>query len=495
MPSTAFKSQAPRVLPGAPAFTAGTLMAAALWQCSRHRSRLTRMAAPRQRQRFFSLNPSGGTFGSFAGPANGGNSEPSVQARSFATAVAGARPGLKVPTGELAFRASVLGNEGALSGHVYLDPNGRAAYLADGVQIVGRGVGHWAASGNAVAVELDVFQYAVASAVIPEKPHRFRGVWLANEGPLQGDWYYLPDENQAPRLVGTADAAASTMDLLPLAIMANSAHGPAARVPAAARDAAMAALDAQPDLRPVMSEHNLSSALAPFKVGDIPNVYYVPEWITPEQEQEFIKIADGDGGRAWEAMRTRHTQEWGAGDRCVCGRGLTRQPLPAAQQCLADALHHMGVFDAALYPLNSIRINSYQPGQGIHPHCDGPVYYPKIAILSLNAPTIFRFHQRTGTEDCMKWDAMNDVPGGHMSGSQTEMALWLEPRSLLIMSHDGFWHHRHGIEAVATERIPENLYNLEGAQAAGLNVGDIHHRKRRVSLTMRHLLPRCACQG
>ena len=44
------------------------------------------------------------------------------------------------------------------------------------MQIVGRGVGHWATNGDMVAVELDVYQYAAAAAVIPEKPHRFRGV-------------------------------------------------------------------------------------------------------------------------------------------------------------------------------------------------------------------------------------------------------------------------------------------------------------------------------
>ena len=40
-----------------------------------------------------------------------------------------------------------------------------------------------------------------------------------------------------------------------------------------------------------------------------------------EEEAEFFHIADGDM-RAWEDMRTRSSQEWGAGDRCTCGRGL-----------------------------------------------------------------------------------------------------------------------------------------------------------------------------
>ena len=59
----------------------------------------------------------------------------------------------------------------------------------------------------------------------------------------------------------------------------------------------------------------------------------------------------------WEQMKTRSSQEWGAGDRCGCGRGLRREKLPPTQQRLADALHYLGVFDGAMYPMNSVRLN------------------------------------------------------------------------------------------------------------------------------------------
>merc|ERR1712227_1135263 len=133
---------------------------------------------------------------------------------------------------------------------------------------------------------------------------------------------------------------------------------------------------------------------------------------------------------AWENMRTRSTQEWGAGDRCVCGRGLARAPLPAWQAEIAEALHGLKVFDSALFPMNSVRINGYVPGQGIHPHCDGPVYYPKVAILSLGAPCVFSFYPRTGNEDTMAWDQVKNVPGGFAAGSRPLLSLLLEPRSL-----------------------------------------------------------------
>eukprot|EP00913_Durusdinium_trenchii_P032253 g30198.t1 len=295
----------------------------------------------------------------------------------------------QAPAGEWAFRASVLGCEGALSGHVYLDPNGRAAYLADGVQIVGRGVGHWATNGEMVAMELDVYQYAAAAAMIPEKPHRFRGVFELNgiaRGPQQGDWFACP-EGEAPRLVGGLDVAKDTMELLPLAMQSSAAAGPAPRVAVDQRNTAMAALDAQHDLRATPPGVPWQ-VLAPYKVGSIPEIHYVPNWISKEEEAEFFHIADGDM-RQWEDapypfgqdMRTRSSQEWGAGDRCTCGRGLMRMPLPESQQKLADALHQLGIFDAALYPMNSVRINGYRPGVGIFPHCDGPVYYPKVWLV------------------------------------------------------------------------------------------------------------------
>jgi len=411
---------------------------------------------------------------------------------SFATATA-----VEAPAGEWAFRASVLGCEGALSGHVYLDPNGRAAYLADGVQIVGRGVGHWATNGEMVALELDVYQYAAAAALIPEIPHRFRGVFELSgvaRGPQQGDWFACPD-GEAPRLVGSLDVAKDTMELLPLAMQSSASSGPAPRVDAEQRSAAMAALDAQHDLRATPAgAPKWQELLAPYKVGNISEIYYIPNWISEDEEAEFFQIADGDM-RAWEDMRTRSSQEWGAGDRCTCGRGLMRMPLPASQQKLADALHQLGIFDSALYPMNSVRINGYRPGQGIFPHCDGPVYYPKVAILSLGSPCLFSFYPRSGTEDCMKWDPANDVPGGFEMGQQALNTLFVEPRSLLVFSQDAFWHHRHGIDAAAAESIPENLVNLEQAAAWGYKPGDRLERARRVSFTMRHLLPRCACQG
>lgn len=398
-------------------------------------------------------------------------------------------------TGEWAFRASVLGNDSALSGYIYLDPNGRAAYIADGVQIVGRGVGHWVKDsyGQAAAVELDIFQYAAASAVIPEKPHRFLGVWSLNgrEGSMEGDWYFRPVPSEEPQLVGGFEAASSTMDLLQVALSSSRPSSDAPKVPASCLDSLMALLENQATTKgPSAGEQD--PRLRPYTRGDIKDVQYIPDWISRDEEKEFMRLIDSDP-YSWERMGTRSSQEWGAGDRCSCGRGLLRTPLPLWQQRLADALHHLGVFDGALYPMNSVRINGYDSGQGIFPHCDGPVYYPKVAILSMGAPCILSFWPRSGTEDCMQWDKDHDVPAGHRQGDQALESYLLEPRSLLLFGQDAFWHHRHGIEAVTADKVTDRVVNLDSVTS--YQRGDEIPRVRRVSLTMRHLLPRCACQG
>merc|ERR1719221_1030417 len=117
-----------------------------------------------------------------------------------------------------------------------------------------------------------------------------------------------------------------------------------------------------------------------------------------------------------------------------------------------------------------------------------------VGILSLGSPCLFSFYPHSGTEECMKWDPENNVPGGHQHGSGPRCSVLLEPRSLLLFSHAAFWKHRHGIAAASSEEVTPLVCNL--AQCSGrYAVGDRIQRRRRVSLTMRHLLPRCACQG
>merc|ERR1712061_20801 len=155
------------------------------------------------------------------------------------------------------------------------------------------------------------------------------------------------------------------------------------------------------------------------------------------------------------------------------------------------ALHNLGGFHPVLYAANSIRINSYTPGQGIHPHMDGPVYFPRAAILSLGSQCIFDFYPALSIDDdedkrSFKWDHKKEVPAAPEipPGTKPALSLLLEPGSMLIFGGDAFVKCRHGINATEEDEITPEVKN---AKELGLSVGDKLKRTRRVSLTIRHL--------
>lgn len=230
-------------------------------------------------------------------------------------------------------------------------------------------------------------------------------------------------------------------------------------------------------------------------VGAIPDVHYVRNWLDSKQVHELERTIEKTC--EWEHMSTRDTQEFGSSMRCPCGRGLMREALPQWQSSFVMALHNLGVFHPVLYPANSVRINAYSPGQGIYPHLDGPVYYPRAAIISLGSQCVFDFYPRIDADEekrSFSWDRDKEVPAGPdlPAGTKPSMSLLLEPGSLLVLSGDAFIQHRHGINAVECDEITPQVRN---AKDVGLSVGDRKKRTRRVSLTIRHLLPRCNCSN
>lgn len=70
-------------------------------------------------------------------------------------------------------------------------------------------------------------------------------------------------------------------------------------------------------------------------------------------------------------------------------KGLIPAPLPRWLQPLLDRLAGLGLYGGRA--ANHVLVNSYQPGEGIMPHEDGPLYHPQVAILSLAGPAVVRF--------------------------------------------------------------------------------------------------------
>mmetsp|Transcript_83916 Transcript_83916/g.250388 ORF Transcript_83916/g.250388 Transcript_83916/m.250388 type:complete len:400 (+) Transcript_83916:162-1361(+) len=388
--------------------------------------------------------------------------------------------------GEWLINASIMQCQDAIFGRVHFTEHGDMVYLAGGGDLIGRGVGRWVAEGPVFGFQVDIYQYTLTSAKHTHlEPHRFRGVAKLpqEKDHWAGEWHFCAFQ-QPPRVVGSfhAHRRASGPPL---------SQRPPDDCPTEAKKAVIAKLDKMSELPPMAEPRWIPHHLT----GKIKDVHYVRSFLEPRQVEEFERIIDKTC--EFEHMNTRDTQEFGASNRCPCGRSLLRVALPQWQNNMITALHNLGVFHPVLYPANSIRINAYRPGQGIHPHLDGPVYYPRAAIVSLGSQCIFDFYPRLDLDEDQRgfsWDRDREVPAAPElpPGTKPALSILLEPGSLLVFSGDAFIHHRHGIAACEEDEIGPHIRN---ARDIGLSVGDSLRRARRVSLTVRHLLPRCMCSS
>ncbi|XP_057849874.1 alkylated DNA repair protein ALKBH8 homolog isoform X4 [Cryptomeria japonica] len=130
-------------------------------------------------------------------------------------------------------------------------------------------------------------------------------------------------------------------------------------------------------------------------------------------------------------------------------------------------------------PLDQLTVNEYPPGVGLSPHIDTHSAFDGCIIsLSLAGPCIMEFRKYTS----VGWVSSkeNDADHGQLDvdmsctednlGNQCStkcpkferMALFLPPRSLLLLSEDAryAWHHyipHHKVDIVNGERIPRSL--------------------------------------
>lgn len=130
---------------------------------------------------------------------------------------------------------------------------------------------------------------------------------------------------------------------------------------------------------------------------------------------------------------------------------------------------------------NQILVNSYDCGQGIGHHCDGPLYAPYVAILSLTGGAKINFIP-------LKSDASTDRTADEKVGDYGDagpFSIYLPPNSLLAFSESVYRDYTHGIEPCAVDIIDGTCCNtLE----AGVELGqEIPRAAKRNSLTFRFL--------
>ena len=186
---------------------------------------------------------------------------------------------------------------------------------------------------------------------------------------------------------------------------------------------------------------------ARYRVGALDSVFYLPDFFSEADEQAIMPQLAASPPELWRQMAGRRVQECGS-RMADSGAGLVLEELPPWVQRVCERLLAHGVFPAATPP-NSVALNQYSPTEGIAPHADGPIYIPRVAILSLGSPAVFRFYGRQpelGRH--IEWNPETDTPRHEARGPPIETIL-LQPRSLLLFRGAAFREHCHEVAALA----------------------------------------------
>jgi alkylated DNA repair protein alkB homolog 6 len=145
----------------------------------------------------------------------------------------------------------------------------------------------------------------------------------------------------------------------------------------------------------------------------------------------------------------------------VLGTAMNKLRLPFWLDPILKRLETHGVFEQHEIP-NHCLMNLYEPGCGLRPHQDGPLYTPRVAILSLESSCVFEFCPKD-SEACIA-------------------SVFVPRRSLLVFDRDAYLEVRHSVPFRRVDCIESHCINMD---PFNVRLGDQIERGRRISLTMR----------
>lgn len=195
-------------------------------------------------------------------------------------------------------------------------------------------------------------------------------------------------------------------------------------------------------------------------VKDAPQtVYYVPNFITEEEEEEILKNVYNVPLPKWTCLKNRRLQDWGGVPH---KNGMIQEAIPKWLQKYmqkVSALQLYGTFQA-----NHVLINEYKPGQGIMPHLDGMLFYPTVATISCGSHSVLEFMD--------------------VENRRKVCDVLLERCSLVILQDDMYEKYMHSISETLIDKITNSYVNLNLCKER-FEEGQSLTRGTRISLTIR----------
>ncbi|EDO36560.1 predicted protein [Nematostella vectensis] len=203
-----------------------------------------------------------------------------------------------------------------------------------------------------------------------------------------------------------------------------------------------------------------------------PTVYYIPEFVTESEQADLLKQVYSAPKPKWTQLSGRRLQNWGG---LPHPKGMVQDKLPPWLLKHATYLGKLPVFKGKAP--NHVLVNEYEPGQGIMPHEDGPLFFPVVSTISLGSHTLLDFYHPLKKNTESQVTTLQD---------RYFMSLLLEPRSLLLLTEDLYTSYLHGIEGRAHDIFTTDIVNREQCKLSK-ELGSTLIRSTRISLTIRHV--------
>uniref|UniRef100_A0A0N4ZT02 Fe2OG dioxygenase domain-containing protein n=1 Tax=Parastrongyloides trichosuri TaxID=131310 RepID=A0A0N4ZT02_PARTI len=200
-------------------------------------------------------------------------------------------------------------------------------------------------------------------------------------------------------------------------------------------------------------------------------IRYIPNFISEEEEEYLLHLVNNAPTPKWDYLSHRRLQMYGG----IINKKKILIPdegIPQGFDYIIDKIMSLkNSFEKDKRP-NHLLVNEYLPGQGIMPHTDGDAYNPLVATVSLGSPTMLDFHKALDKECVLPFEK-------RYIGS-----MYLEPRSLIMLSNDIYSNHCHSIAEREEDIITNKVFNLDKIEG---KVDDVIKRGTRISLTYRHV--------
>lgn len=174
----------------------------------------------------------------------------------------------------------------------------------------------------------------------------------------------------------------------------------------------------------------------------IAGIKYVPGYLDQETHDQLFSAVDQ---QRWQMSVDHGVQVYGYHYDHKRRVAYRIGDLPIWATALARRLYQDGHLESTP---NQLVANEYQPGTGIFDHLDQSVFGEVVISISLGSTCTMRFTR---------------------SDPEASYELFLEPRSLLVLSGEARWRWKHGIPSRTSD-----MWN-----------GREYVRSRRVSLTFR----------